>query len=1281
MTATEAMERATGKEAKDVKPEASTTTASKLKDHHASASGADNTHHQTPKKRRKVSHACLYCRRSHMTCDLERPCTRCVKRNIGHLCHDEPRDQASVKSKSTVGPSAVHGSTSGSQSDLGHGKLNRSAESMRLPSFDSNLTAGTGQAANAAFDAALGQGSQLQLVQPTAVSGVQANALSSSMSQFAGFSDAWLASNHFHDMNFHQGFVIAPEVTNEFNLLNDFVQTSLFDENAPAADDQAGQIPAFPNSNNNNTNNTTTNNNVMLPPSAASGNSMLLLNSEKGKSISRPTSTLPADKARDYYLQAADPTGNATPAERMTQVLRAKYDAGLLKPFDYIKGYTRLSTYLNGHVAPASKQKILRQLDRFRPKFREKMQGLSTWDLTLVEMKIEESLMDYDRVFASMAIPACCWRRTGEIFRGNKEMAELIKVPVEDLRGGKISLHEILTEESVVRYWEEFGTIAFDPDHETLLTACSVKSPDDNSKHVVNCCFSFRIRKDDHKIHSTRTPANLAGARASIPQTAAAAANRDKVEKKVGASMEFTKRLLALLASTPSELRATEELVAEIFEHTKKLHLCCQQKQHLGTTNDAVTEVDEVGTKLWNLCTRLRRDTLTATNLLSSDINGDGEQQQQGQKRLRRLYLFGRALAFWLLGIARGGRGRGEVVGVMKLGLKVVRDCIEEKETELAGMVLQLVADYKGMLQNMQGFEGLSQEEAAEGSCLEMEYFILRTALAWLENRLDIAEHMYAKTELLRHFLTRDFAEKLADVLFEIGKSLYVKGDNAIAVKWLDRANDVINGQELEQLSREGIELRLAILQASVTAHLGSGTEEGLVKAKNAVDFLEGEMGNKLVVSLLKLEILQNTPAEVFDEEAYAEVLRHIIRNFNFSDSEFKLIMHHIRKLHDKSPATGGGILDDFIIVLRGPDKVHWMEKAIITRVWMITNQRDSAETITSINGVLGHLHKALSPEAAVAAQALLWKKIESNYSQGQHDLAENWCHLALHQIFQNCGPLNIAKIERKLLLCALARNNMDGAISVLQGMSASSWQEPMTAYLAFKIATRTENQELAEKCLLTISQTPDHVEFLGACIAESQKAGDITCALAALKMLLEKYEHKEPNPIHLPALFRCTIRLLNLTAARSGVEGNEAGDLCEAFEKVLYSIMRKLVNEIWALESFDAIKLAKYTRCLFQATLPLDDELAIRLLDEASIKAKELREGKANWPEDELEWMAATAFNHAIDCYSANDIERSRAWANGAIHLAGFCEDSRLEEVLKIKYERLGMDHQSSDM
>lgn len=39
-------------------------------------------------RRPKTAYACVFCRRSHMTCDDGRPCQRCIKRRIGHLCHD-----------------------------------------------------------------------------------------------------------------------------------------------------------------------------------------------------------------------------------------------------------------------------------------------------------------------------------------------------------------------------------------------------------------------------------------------------------------------------------------------------------------------------------------------------------------------------------------------------------------------------------------------------------------------------------------------------------------------------------------------------------------------------------------------------------------------------------------------------------------------------------------------------------------------------------------------------------------------------------------------------------------------------------------------------------------------------------------------------------------------------------------------------------------------------------------------------------------------------------------
>ncbi|KAJ2814963.1 Transcription factor, partial [Coemansia erecta] len=49
-------------------------------------------------KRQKVSKACVYCQRSHMSCNDERPCQRCIKRNIAHMCHDkEPNDASEAQ--------------------------------------------------------------------------------------------------------------------------------------------------------------------------------------------------------------------------------------------------------------------------------------------------------------------------------------------------------------------------------------------------------------------------------------------------------------------------------------------------------------------------------------------------------------------------------------------------------------------------------------------------------------------------------------------------------------------------------------------------------------------------------------------------------------------------------------------------------------------------------------------------------------------------------------------------------------------------------------------------------------------------------------------------------------------------------------------------------------------------------------------------------------------------------------------------------------------------------
>lgn len=211
----------------------------------------------------------------------------------------------------------------------------------------------------------------------------------------------------------------APEVSSEFNLLSDFLgnlySEELFDT-SPGLFDNAQGTP----------------NPLGLSDFTPQRHTTPASNTNPTNS--RPGNGRASDRAREnYYLTAADPNKDV-PEERMKQVLKAKLEAGLLKPFNYVKGYARLSQYMEKNMQPSSRKKILSKLDEFRPKFRERTQSLTDLDLVHVEEWFEKSLLEYDRVFASMAVPACLWRRTGEIFRGNKEFAELINVPIEHMR-------------------------------------------------------------------------------------------------------------------------------------------------------------------------------------------------------------------------------------------------------------------------------------------------------------------------------------------------------------------------------------------------------------------------------------------------------------------------------------------------------------------------------------------------------------------------------------------------------------------------------------------------------------------------------------------------------------------------------------------------------------------------------------------------------------------------------------------------------------------------------
>ena len=235
---------------------------------------------------------------------------------------------------------------------------------------------------------------------------------------------------------------------------------------------------------------------------------------------------------------------------------------------------------------------------------------------------------------------------------------------------------------------------------------------------------------------------------------------------------------------------------------------------------------------------------------------------------------------------------------------------------------------------------------------------------------------MFNKSMSAKHFFDASTAESLADVLYEMGRDLLGKKQFTIAAKWLDRAHSILVEQELDKLSMDASELRMSIMESLIKALLGLQDQESADKARSLVDLLENEVGDKLIVLLLRLELISANPDESFDSTSYCDVLQRMIRTMVLTESNFKLIMHHIRKLADKSPNLACKALDELLkLRILQAGKAEWVEKAIITRLWMINNQKEDSETLSTFQEILSTVFEnqsePFSSAAALAAQTV----------------------------------------------------------------------------------------------------------------------------------------------------------------------------------------------------------------------------------------------------------------------------------------------------------------------
>jgi hypothetical protein len=203
-----------------------------------------------------------------------------------------------------------------------------------------------------------------------------------------------------------------------------------------------------------------------------------------------------------------------------------------------------------------------------------------------------------------------------------------------------------------------------------------------------------------------------------------------------------------------------------------------------------------------------------------------------------------------------------------------------------------------------------------------------------------------------------------------------------------------------------------------------------------------------------------------------------------------------------------------------------WLEKAIVTYTSLCSaaTNDDKPGVLERVPQLFDHVVRRagdiISPRATHAMQALAWKA--SNDANASH--AENWLGILRHPIFTNVGPTNKARIARKVMLAALQRNELDTAREAFHQLPMSTQNEGMTRYLAYKLALKSNDVQLAKECLSVLTKHADKDErYLYACVLDAQQSSDRKMTVAAFQALVDQ----PPNSAQLPALLRCTARML----------------------------------------------------------------------------------------------------------------------------------------------------------
>ena len=233
-----------------------------------------------------------------------------------------------------------------------------------------------------------------------------------------------------------------------------------------------------------------------------------------------------------------------------------------------------------------------------------------------------------------------------------------------------------------------------------------------------------------------------------------------------------------------------------------------------------------------------------------------------------------------------------------------------------------------------------------------------------------------------------------------IGRYEAAQSQHDVAVDWLERARDVLQGQSPGGMDNGVDNLQSVILQNLARALMHLPSKDAKSKALRISEDLSMTANDKLASLVLRIDLLKYDPS--LTSEGYLNTLLQFVRTIPLNESFLKTFLQYFHKLRTWNALLAHTLLEVILEELskstteKSPAVV---EKIVLTMIWSVTTSADMTNAVQLLERSLSVANEMLGyPIAADGSHAAQVVKIDATLDLQAYALT------AYIAILETCG-------------------------------------------------------------------------------------------------------------------------------------------------------------------------------------------------------------------------------------------------------------------------------------